>query len=277
MGFSTGLKGHVNLKGRYPQLNGDVLEDAILQKSVSIAYFKAVICPCSISETSMPNPACYSCRGLGWFHPAKELDAKYSRAQVLGRRAERVSGRGGSHISGGVSITFQRGVIPGDGDLIQVCADIEVVNNEHHVFGATLTDGSTAEALRFRDVHCVEMVTVYDPIKFQATLLPATQWSFDKEQRRIVFSTPIAVGAKYSVRYTATPEYIILGDTAKPLLRVSKDESLPVQLRDKTDVVYNFNASAIRLDRAISARERGAIDLTKQSTYNGPDNRGPFR
>ena len=59
-------------------------------------------------------------------------------------------------------------------------------------------------------------------------------------------------------------------------MRVSHDESRPDFALDE-DVIYPFNVQAIRLDRAVVQRQRGAVDLTTQSTFNNPEGIGPFR
>lgn len=261
---------------RYPQLDSEIIKDFIEQHSSSIRYWKAMRCPCTMPETGQPNPACHSCRGLGWFHQAFQTEPIYQRAQVHSRGSSKRDGTGGKFITGSVSITFLPGVIPADGDIIQVCADVEVINDEHHILGSTLTDGSTAEILRFRDVICVEDVALYTPGKVQAEIIERADWSFDESQRRIVFAKPLPPGTRYSLRYKARPEYMVMEGTVRPMLRVSHDESLPEQMIPTTDVVYPFNCQAVRLDRAISQRERGATDFSTQSTYNNSKGRGPF-
>jgi hypothetical protein len=261
---------------RYPQLDAGIIKDFIEQHSVSIRYWRAMRCPCTMPETGQPNPACHSCRGLGWFHQAWQQEPIFRRAQVHSRSTTKKDGVGGKYYAGSVSITFLPGVIPGDGDIIQVCADIEVINDENHVLGSTLTDGSTAEALRFRDVICVEDVAVYSSGRVQAEMLAKTDWQFDATQRRIIFLRPLPVGTKYSLRYKARPEYMVMEETVKPMLRVSHDDTIVEPKILTTDVVYPFNCQAVRLDRALSSRERGAIDLAVPSTYNSPKGRGPF-
>lgn len=226
-------------------------------------------------ETGQPDPACASCRGLGWFHKNRETDEKYQRAQVIGRNSKTEDGRGGKRIQGGCSITFLPGVIPADGDLIQVCADIEVVNNEFHIKGSKLNDGETAEVLRFRDVKCVDDVLI-QLSDTQVRVLDKSEWLFDPNARRVILNG-LPPGTRYSVRYFAKPEYVVVGETAKPLLRVSKDEDLPIGVQEIADVVYPFNVYAQRLDRAILQRQRGSLDQLTPSTFSNKNGRGPFK
>lgn len=279
MGFSISpnSSGVASVPGvtRFPQLEAEGIADFIDQYSVAIQYWKAIACPCTNALSGQPTISCHQCRGLGWFHLDSEKDAKYSRAMVHNRSGRKSKGTGGEHISGGCSVTLFPGVIPGDGDLVQMCVDIEVVNNEYHTKGSTLTDGSTAETLRFRDIVCVETILYQDETFKKILSLPNTEWSFDAAGRKIHSDLP--VGTKYSVRYLARPEYIVLGDTAKPLHRAMHDEGLPEPQRTRLDVVFPYNVSAVRLDRAIIQRQRGAVDFNTPSTHNSASGRGPFK
>jgi hypothetical protein len=227
-------------------------------------------------ESGQPNIACHSCRGLGWFHSAQQEAPLFRRAQVHSRSSEKKESKGGHFISGTVSITFLPGLIPADGDIIQVCADIEVINDEHHIIGELLTDGSTGEALRFRDVLCIEDVAMYSPANSESEILDPVDWTFSPSQRRIFFNRPFQVGTKYSLRYKARPEYMVMEDTVRPLLRVSHDEQLPESVVLSTDVVYPYYCRAVRLDRAITQQQRGSVDFKTASTYNSSSGRGPF-
>ena len=140
-GLNPGRKTSGVSGARYPQLDSRVIEDFIQQHSVAIRYWKAMICPCLVSDNGNPNPVCKSCRGLGWFHSAPEEDGKYVRAQVISRRSEKTQAKGGTRISGSASITFLPGVVPSDGDIVQVCRDVECINDEYHIFGSTLKIG----------------------------------------------------------------------------------------------------------------------------------------
>lgn len=261
---------------RFPQLDRQEINSFIEDFASNIKYWKAMQCPCMTSATGQPNVACHQCRGLGKFHLDYERDIKYQRAQVHARQSQRQRQRAGTFVQGSASITFKEGIVPADGDLIQVCADREVINDEFHVVGAILTDGSTAETLRFRDVVCVEMVAVFDQATKTAKLLDPSGWKFDPTSRRVILTDGV-VGTRYSVRYLAVPEYIVMGETVNPLLRVTHDDGAPEPQRYTQDIVYPYNCQAVRLDRAITSRLRGAVDLTTQSTYNNPKGRGPFR
>jgi hypothetical protein len=264
---------------QYPQMDHKAIADFIQEFSVAIKYWKAIQCPCTNSSTGQPNISCHTCKGLGWAYTEPEQAPEYFRAQVHNRSSSKKDGKGGYIQQGEASITFLPGVIPGDGDLIQVCQDKEIVNDEYHVVGSTLNDGTTAERLRFRDVVCVETVIVFDAVKKQVVKTLAGDWSYDEEQRRIVWNNGLPVGSKYSVRYVAVPEYIVLGNTSKPLLRVAHDDNLPDPMNTTKDVVYPFNVRAVRLDRAILQRNRGNIDLEVPSTFNNNKpavKKGPF-
>ena len=104
-------------------------------------------------------------------------------------------------------------------------------------------------------------------------VVPAANWSFDSAQRRVVFDAKYPAGVKYSVRYAAIPEYVLRAETAKPLLRVGHDDAQP----GAPEHVFPFNVQAVRLDRAIIQRQRGAVDLTEKSTFNNSSGKGPFR
>lgn len=263
---------------KYPQLNHAEITAFIAQHSVAISYWKATACPCTSSNTGQPDIRCNICKGLGWFYLDKETDDKYKRAQVHSRNARKEQGTGGTRVSGTATVTFNPGVIPMDGDLILVCADIEGVNNEFHVVGSTLRDGSSAETLRFRDIKCIEAVIGFDVNNQNVYPIEESKWSFNPAERRIVFQDgAIANGAKYSVRYLARPEWIIMGETVKPMLRVAHDENMPDDVRYTKDIVYPFTAEAVRLDRAITQRLRGNVDTSTQSTYNNQAGRGPFK
>ena len=247
--------------------------------SSHIKYWKAVHCPCTTPQTGQPNIACHICRGLGWSYLSSQTDPIYQSAQVHSRNSKKLSQAGGQVVQGTSSITFRPGIIPGDGDLVQICADREVINDEYHVVGAVLTDGSTAETLRFKDVACIENVIVRDAVTKNISQLTQDQYSFDPAARRIMTQLPI--GSQYSIRYQAVPEYILIGETSRPLLRVTHDDNLNDPYRTGgskgIDVVYPYNVLATRLDRAIVQRQRGAIDGATQSTFNTPAGRGPWR
>ena len=262
--------------GRFPQLRFDMISDFILEFAVDVHYWKAMQCPCINPDTGQPSIACAECRGLGWFYTDRQTKQKYLKAQVHSRRSQKQLDEGGISTTGYSSMTFQPGVIPGDGDLIQVCKDREIVNSEYHIVGATLQDGSTSERFRFRDVICVETVVELDDTTKAITTVPTTEWTFNASTRKIDFNPARPIGKKYSIRYVAVPEFIVLGETVKPLVRVSHDESRPDFALDE-DVIYPFNVQAIRLDRAVVQRQRGAVDLTTQSTFNNPEGIGPFR
>lgn len=261
----------------FPQLDRQSVNDVIDQFSSAITYWKATACPCQDERSGQPALDCFNCRGLGWFHTAAETGDEYQRAMAHSRRAVEKNNKGGRIVTGYASITLQPGVIPGDGDLVQICKDIEVVNNEYHVVGAKLRDGSTAESLRFRDVKCVEKVLLWEESTTKRVIeVPTSQWQFNEAERMVVI-IGARDGIKYSVRYQATPEYIVLADTAKPLLRVSHDDGLPDPARTRTDIVYPHNVQAVRLDRAVVQRQRGAVDYTTESTFNNKSGKGPFR
>lgn len=270
------IKGPTGSNVRFPQVDGESIDDFIKQFSSAVRYWKAIQCPCMNGNTGQPNISCNQCRGLGWFHTEYEKDPIYQRAQVHSRRSQKQSDKGGMLTTGYASITFLPGVIPGEGDLIQVCEDREVVNDEYHVIGSTLTDGSTAETLRFRDVVCVEMVAVEDKLTKKILILERDRWTFNEQARRVELKD-LPRGTRYSLRYVARPEYVIRAETAKPLLRVTHDDGLPEPQRYTKDIVYPFNVQAVRLDRAIIQRQRGAIDLNTESTFNNAQGRGPFR
>ncbi len=260
----------------FPQPDRNSIVGLLEQNSVSIKYWKALACPCMNARTGQPNIACGQCRGLGKFHVEQEKGPEYLRAQVHSRGSKKNHSRMGSTIQGSASMTFFPGVIPGDGDLIQVCNDREVVNDEYHVVGAKLTDGSSAETFRYRDVACVELVAIYDPATKKAYRADPATYAFDPAARMLSWKNGLPEGSQYSVRYIAQPEYIVSGDTAQPLVRVSHDDGLPDPARTKLDILYPYNAQVVRLDRAILQRQRGAQDLDTQSTFNNAQGRGPF-
>ena len=260
----------------FPQLDQRAITDMVSQNSVGIRYNKAIKCPCTTGPTGQPNVNCPSCRGLGWAYTDIEQDPKFQRAMVHSRRANRLNDRGGWLTQGYASMTFLPGVIPGDGDLVQVCKDREVINDEYHVAGHTLMDGSTGETLRFRDVVCVERVIVQNKATQLIETVPENQWEFDKQQRRIVFHNPLPDGSQYSVRYIAIPEYILKAETSKPYLRVAHDDNLPLPAQIRKDIVYPFNVQAVRLDRAILQRLQGQKAIDEKSTFNNDEGRGPF-
>ena len=268
---------HSSSYSAFPQVDRNSVHDVINQFSSAISYWKAVACPCHDERSGQPALDCANCRGLGWFHTAAETGEEYQRAMVHSRQSKEITAKGGTYITGYASITLMPGVVPGDGDIIQCCKDIEVINNEHHTVGSKLTDGSSAEALRFRDIKAVEKVLVWDVDgKKLVSEVPSNAWEFVPSER-LVKLTSAPVGLKYSVRYRTTPEYVVLGQSAKPLNRVTHDDGLPDPLRTRNDIVYPFNVSAIRLDRAIASRQRGAVDLTVESTFNSAAGKGPFR
>lgn len=265
----------------FPQLDGQGVKSLIKDFSSSIKYWKAIQCPCTTPETGQPKISCNVCRGLGWAYDDHEKDIRFQYAQVHSRRSQKMQKEGGSITQGSASFTFLPGVIPGEGDLVQVCADREIVNDEYHVVGTVLTDQSTAETLRFRDIICVEQVCVLNAVTQNNLFLSKDKWSFDPKSRTIRFDPIYPIGTKYSIRYQAVPEYILRQETAKPLLRVAHDDNFnsPYNVGGKfgKDVVYPFNCLATRLDRAIIERQRGAIDFRTQSTFNNSQGRGPFR
>jgi len=267
-GNGTGSRAWPTSNMLFPQLDHKAVSDFVDQFSVAIKYWKAMQCPCVTPETGQPNISCFSCRGLGFTYGETELNPIYQRAQVHSRRSESQSGKAGRLIPGSCSVTFKPGVIPGDGDLIQICQDKEVINNEYHVVGSTLNNGATAERLRFRDIVCVENVIVWDKDQRQALPVNQSDWSFDKDQRRIVWKNGLPEGSKYSVRYIATPEYIVLGETSKPLLRVAHDDNEPDPASYRKDIVYPYNVIASRLDRAILQRNRENTSNPKENLFD---------
>ncbi|EFX60533.1 hypothetical protein DAPPUDRAFT_342830, partial [Daphnia pulex] len=184
----TTLTGDVQVSDRnmhYPQLEFNEITQFIEDNSSPIKYWKAYKCPCTTISTMQPQINCASCRGLGWSYLNVETEWQYVKAQIHQRQSRKNYKRYGSDIVGTATMTFRSGVIPGEGDLVQCCLDREVVNDEVHVVGSTLTDGSTAETLRFRDVSCVENVLVYDAVAKTPVPVSATRWKFDAAQRRI--------------------------------------------------------------------------------------------
>lgn len=279
MGFGRSPRGSPLFpeRNKFPQIDLEEIKAFIDQGSVAIRYWKAMTCPCATPATGQPNIVCALCRGLGWAYGSHELDDDYGRALVHNRRSHKVGDDGGYITQGYASITFRIGIIPGDGDLVQVCVDREIVNDEYHVVGALLQDGTTAETLRFRDVFCVERVMIFEPLTRRVIVPPPGSWHFDAAERRVVFLEPGMKGARYSVRYQARPEYVCQGQTAKPLMRAGHDDQLPEPYRSKTDIVYPYNVQAVRLDRAIVQRMRGAKDVGGQATtFNNGEGRGPF-
>lgn len=279
MGFGRSPRGSPLFpeRNKFPQVDLEEIKAFIDQGSVAIRYWKAMQCPCMTPSTGQPNMACNQCRGLGFVYDAHECDEDYGRALVHARQSSKENKAGGVIQQGTCSITFKIGIIPADGDLVQVCVDREVVNDEYHVVGSQLQDGSTGETLRFRDVFCVEKVKIFEPVTRKVFTADPATWAFDREQRRVVFLDPAMKGARYSVRYQARPEYVCLGQTAKPLMRAGHDDQLPEPYRTRTDIVFPYNVQAVRLDRAIIQRMRGAQDLAGEpTTFNNKGGRGPF-
>lgn len=260
---------------KFPQVDHKAIVDFVDQFSVAILYWKAIKCPCVTGESGQPKLACPSCKGLGWAYSDPESDSKYQRAMVHSRRSQRLNDRGGWMTQGYSSITLLPGVIPGEGDLVQVCKDREVINDEYHVAGSKLLDGSTAETLRFTDVICVERVVVEDAVSKKVVTIPEDQWEFDKVSRTIQFHTPLPDGTQYAIRYLAVPEYIIKAETAKPYLRVAHDDNAPEPARFREDIVYPFNVQAIRLDRAVLNRHKAVVNKPGDND-GGTSVGGPF-
>lgn len=276
-GGSSGGNRFPSGNNKFPQVDHRMITDFVNQFSNGIRYWKAVQCPCMTEITGQPKINCGSCRGLGWAYSEQETDPKFQRAMVHSRRSRKNSGKGGWTTQGTASITFQPGVIPGDGDLVQVCSDREVVNNEYHTIGYKLHDGSSGETLRFRDIVCVENVFMKNQATDQIFAVPSTQWEFDAQSRTIIFhGNPYPEGTQYSLRYVAVPEYILKAETATPYLRVAHDDNLAEPARFRKDIVYPFNVEAVRLDRAVLQRHKGVTATTEKSTFNNSQGRGPF-
>lgn len=259
----------------YPQMDRRAIEEFVKGRSVLIHYYKAVSCPCTLENNGQPDIMCGSCKGFGWFHGDMETEEKYQRAMVHSRVSMDHDEKGGMIVTGTVSITFWPGVAPADGDIVKVCTDTDVINNEVHKLGSVFSNGISEEILRFKEVRCVERVWIWDNNDNKVYVLDEQYWQYNPTTHKIAFHASIPAGTKYAVRYQAAPEYILIGQTIKPLLRVAFDENLIEPMRSQQEIIYPYNVKAIRLDRAIRQRDREPDALP--SDYQVPTTLPPWK
>lgn len=235
----------------------DSVQNAIRAHGVACEVRQGIACPCVNKDSQQPAFNCSVCFGVGYFfdEPLKNCMVPTGEHRIaMGQRNYTKNYRNptgmnqtGKHIA--LVYTFT----PAEGDLIRPLSDIEVINDEMHVKGQLLIDGQSAERLFHNHILGVEYIGVVNSAKTAVIkYLPGT--NFNMNGNLIQWITGAAQpsnGQAYIVRYKANPSYIII--SVQATLTVEHDENIPIQYREKLDVVMPYQVELVRLDKRILA------------------------
>jgi len=144
---------------------------------------------------------------------------------------------------------------PSSGDKIQPLADIEVINDEMHEKGALFQNGASSEYLLMSDIKQVESIHTVNSTFTQVTkYLPGI--NFNMNDRLIEWVSGQAqpgTGERYTVRYQAIPEYIIM--STQPTYTVEHDEDEPFQVREEIDKLILWDIDMVRIDEVLKLKQ----------------------
>jgi len=208
------------------QFKNDIL-DKIIQTGVTVQYYKAIACPCSLENFRQPQFICSKCDGLGYAYK-EPVEVK---VHIVNRRNNKNFIQVGPVSIGTAYVTFPEGFIPAEWDKIWVKEELVTINNDILKRGELATDGTSLERIRFRKFVAIEEIrdlnqAFYEGIDFNVVNDRYISW---------VEGRGPEAGKRYSLRYRVAPEYLILG--YEPAIRMPGDEAFP------------YRAECRRLDR----------------------------
>lgn len=223
-----------------PRLDPEEFDALIEARGVACLLRRSIRCPCLRIESRQARVGCPVCGGLGYAYPL-ELEQPIV-ALVLGRNARRRQEPVGQAVSGTCKITFQRGILPAQGDMIlpdgeehavqqvlrraQAQVDPQVVRNRQTAPDqlAPLIQATT-ERLLYPDVTAIETVYWLDDEKLRACVQGA---DYVRRGNAIEFRADRGppAGKAFSIRYRAPGAYVIA--PGEPVTRTG-EEGFPYQ------------------------------------------------
>ena len=209
-----GVPGGVHLmaiEDRHRVLDSRNFDEEIVSHGTPALWRKARMCPCIKERTGQPEVGCAFCDELGSIWG----DDKEIKVLAPGRKRNDDYGLAGAWMDGMVLFTFPTDVFPGHLDQIELLNAAMVVNNEHHVRGATDRLGRSKERLRLRhaiDIEFCEAIVGDDLVDYKRYR------DFNvNDEGDILWNAGGGPPeqAQYTLRYTAKPIFVIWSPTSR--------------------------------------------------------------
>jgi hypothetical protein len=195
----------------------------IEQHGSQTTVFPCLQCPC-LTLQGHPDPNCFACAGVGRFYPP---DTSFHTMMLLTwERSQRTFQETGYWLSGRVRASLLPGIHVAEGDKVRVLSIKDTFSDE--VLTRHKVEDATKETLRFSAgvelLLVADRVTKYTP-DVDYTLTPPNIITW------VPGGHAPLVGAKYTVRYNAYPEFLSLPDTPKLRVEHQRPQSQFVMLR----------------------------------------------
>lgn len=203
------------MPGAIPHLTPAELDQFISDHGVSVRLERATLCPCQFSETGQPKLECPLCLGKAYLFATYETHT----ALVTNRQHRKNFVDVGSYQTGSCEATFKTGVTIPDYSRITMINDRTVINDEILTRGA-VHGSRSLEVVRF-PILSMELLVASTGTPY------TTPTDFAMSGRRVAWVTGRgpATGIQYTMRYLATPVYVVMG--TEPRIRSEFNTSVP--------------------------------------------------
>lgn len=226
---------------------------------VACKVHQAILCPCVEKSTGQPRINCHVCFGTGFYYteeikPFEKSQCVDHRMIINNRAWNKDFQKPGGYTQKGSASATAYTFTPSTGDKIQPLKDIEVINDEMHQKGAKFQNGSSSEYLLMEDIIKVESIFTVNAAFDQVTkFLPEINFTMNGREIMWLLGQPQpALNERYTVRYQAIPEYIIMGAQAQ--FFVEHDEDEPFQVREEIDKLILWEIDLIRVNEMIKLK-----------------------
>ena len=234
------------------------LKNFVRAHGVSALIKRAIVCPCVKEDTGQPSINCGVCRGTGFAYLENNPENSNCTGKriIMGARSQQKNwNRKGGYTKTGQTTAVICDYLPSVGDLVQPKVDIEIINDEFHKRGHLYNNGKTSEFLFHERIKKVEGIYCVNADKTQLVSY-IKDIDFRMNERLIEWiqggNSP-NLGERYTVRYQAIPEYIVL--TSEPSFHVEHDDDEPLSVRETFDKPIVYDVSLVRVDQILKGRK----------------------
>lgn len=233
--------------GRVPMRQADIAQ-FVVDKGSWVWWEKAILCPCVNLETLTPDPSHELCaRDYGRLYepPVKVLvlvtNQDWSKAFMMGFPSSHgtiaFSFPGYREDRQSKEASIGEASMPGEYDRITLIDQAVCITDEHLIVGDETKTGLSMEVTRFRNVQELIRVTSLssDRLDIVNHIIGTDVQIVDdsrgdrRQIRWIEGGNSPEVGATYTLRYLATPEFLIR--EIEPRMRRSSENQLPPFVR----------------------------------------------